>query len=191
MATIELAEAGDLTPEAAVANTQAALVFIGNTSQPFAADRRKALLQQLKSLVEDSDFSEAPPFLFETDFGKVAKERLYAGEALKKVSTSSGWARNSFFERSTPKEVLQAHGAGEVAINTAPKAPSEGGTLAPVSATAKPQPRRQGRAAVHQVTPLVHPVATVSTIPVLCTQESKSVINYQLNHLDMSITRSP
>ena len=65
VSTLELAESGDLTPEAAIANTQAALVLLGNASQHFATERRKVLLQQLnpklKALVEDSDFSDAPP----------------------------------------------------------------------------------------------------------------------------------
>ena len=172
-----MAEAGDLTPEAAVANTQAALVFIGNTSQHFAADRRKALLQQLnpklKSLVEDSDFSEAPPFLFGTDFGKVAKERLDATEVLKKVSTSSGWAGKVFSKGPPLKKYSKHMGLGRWPSIRPPKLPAR--EVLPHQF--QPQPRRQGRAAVHQVTPLVHPVATVSTIPVLCTQESKSVIN--------------
>ncbi len=108
-ATLEMAEAGELTPEAAVANTQAALVLLGNASQQFAADCRKTLLQQLnpklKSLVEDSDFSDAPPFLFGADFGKVAKERLDAAAALKKVSTGAGWATGKqFFRKSHPRK---------------------------------------------------------------------------------------
>lgn len=62
--TLELAESGDLTREAAIANTQTALVLLGNASQHFAAEQRKTLLQQLnlklKRLVEDSDLSRRP-----------------------------------------------------------------------------------------------------------------------------------
>ena len=108
VSTLELAEGGDLTPEAAIANTQAALVLLGNASQHFATERRKVLLQQLnpklKALVEDSDFSDAPPLLFGTNFGKVAKDRLDAAEALKKASTSSGWSGKQFFRKSHPRK---------------------------------------------------------------------------------------
>ena len=75
---LELAEAGELTPEAAVQNTQAALLFVNNASLQFSAERRKMLLQQLnpklKNLMEDSDFSAAPPMLFGSEFGKMAKK---------------------------------------------------------------------------------------------------------------------
>ena len=112
VATLEMAGAGELTPEAAIANTQTALVLLGNASQHFVAERRKTLLQQLnpklKNLVEDTDFSEAPPFLFGAGFGKVAKEKLDAAKALKKVSTGGA---KQFFEGATPQKVLQAHGA--------------------------------------------------------------------------------
>ena len=40
---------------------------------------------QLKQLVEDVDFKEAPPFLFGENFGKLAKERLEAAAALTKT----------------------------------------------------------------------------------------------------------
>ena len=40
---------------------------------------------QLKQLVKDADFKEAPPFLFGENFGTLAKERLEAAAALTKT----------------------------------------------------------------------------------------------------------
>ena len=66
-----------------------ALVLLGNASQQHLLQQRKAILQhfnpQLKSLVQDADFAEAPPYLFGTNFGKLAKERLEAAALIQKA----------------------------------------------------------------------------------------------------------
>lgn len=96
---LELAEAGELTPEAVVQNTQAALLFVNNASLQFSAERRKMLLQQLnpklKNLMEDSNFSVAPPMPFSSEFGKIPKEMLEASYALKNVASGSNHSQYS------------------------------------------------------------------------------------------------
>ena len=42
---------------------------------------------QLKGLVRDADIKEAAPILFADNFARLAKERLKAAVALKKLST--------------------------------------------------------------------------------------------------------
>lgn len=68
------------------------LLLLGNVSQQHSLQSRKAILQhinlQLKSLVQDADFAEAPPYLFGTNFGELAKERL---EAAALILGPSGW----------------------------------------------------------------------------------------------------
>ena len=165
----KLAEGGDLTPEAAIANTQTALVLLGNASQYFATEWRKVLLQQLnpklKALVEDSDFFDAPPLLFGTNFGKVAKDQL---DALKKASTSSGWSSKQFFGRATPEKGLRANGAGGVAAATAPRTPREGGTTMlapPQKGSTQQQPKDSSN--------------TCRLCKPYCTSKPKNVICYQ------------
>jgi len=90
---------------------QAALMFLGNASQHHAVQRRQAVLQQLnpqlKSLIKDEDFKDAPPYLFGEHFASVAKERLEAAAVLKKsVATGS----KQGFQRSHPQNYSQPWG---------------------------------------------------------------------------------
>ena len=72
---------------------QEALVYLGNASQHHTVHRRQAILQQLnpqlKPLVKDEDFVDAPPLLFGERFASVAKEHLEAAAVLKKLVCST------------------------------------------------------------------------------------------------------
>ena len=76
-------------PAEAIAAIQTSLQLMGNANQHNSIARRNTLLMQLnpqlKQLVEDVDFKEAPPFLFGENFGTLAKERLEAAAALTKT----------------------------------------------------------------------------------------------------------
>ena len=76
-------------PAEAIAAIQTSLQLMGNANQHNSIARRNALLMQLnpqlKQLVEDVDFKEAPPFLFGENFGTLAKERIEAAAALTKT----------------------------------------------------------------------------------------------------------
>ena len=76
-------------PAEAIPAIQTSLQLMGNANQHNSIARRNALLMQLnpqlKQLVEDVDFKEAPPFLFGENFGTLAKERLEAAAALTKT----------------------------------------------------------------------------------------------------------
>ena len=69
---------------------QLALRILGNTSTHFAQERRTRALGRLnpdlKSLVEDEDFSKAGPLLFGAGFEKKAKERSEAVKCLRRAT---------------------------------------------------------------------------------------------------------
>ena len=70
---------------------QLALCILGNASTQFSQERRpqfKAKNFDLKSLVEDEDFSKSAPFLFEPSFEKKAKERSEAVTCLRKAANA-------------------------------------------------------------------------------------------------------
>ena len=81
---------------------QEALYFLGNASQHHAVHRRQAILQQLnpqlKPLVKDEDFVEAPPFLFGENFSSVAKECLEAAAVLKKSVCTTNTKQQGFYK---------------------------------------------------------------------------------------------
>ena len=85
---LEKADEFVLPPEA-VNMIQTSLQLMGNGNYHHSSERRKILLQhlnpQLKQLVEESDFKEAPPILFGENFGSVAKQKIEAAAALKKT----------------------------------------------------------------------------------------------------------
>ena len=85
---LEKADDFVLPPEA-INMIQTSLQLMGNANYHHSSERRKILLQhlnpQLKQLVEESDFKEAPPMLFGENFGSVAKQRIEAAAALKKT----------------------------------------------------------------------------------------------------------
>ena len=94
---------------------QEALVFLGNASQHHAVHRRQAILQQLnpqlKPLVKDEDFVDAPPFLFGEHFASVAKERLEAAAVLKKSVCST---KQQGFHKSHPQKYAWGRGCARI-----------------------------------------------------------------------------
>ena len=88
VSVLERAEELNL-PTLAIGAIQTALQLMGNANQHNSIARRNALLMQLnpqlKQLVEDVDFKEAPPFLFGKNFGTLAKERIEVAAALTKT----------------------------------------------------------------------------------------------------------
>ena len=88
VSVLERAEELTLLAEA-IGAIQTSLQLMGNANQHNSIARRNALLiqlnPQLKQLVEDVDFKEAPPFLFGENFGTLAKERIEAAAALTKT----------------------------------------------------------------------------------------------------------
>ena len=79
-------------PELVQQCIQLALRIMGNTSAQFSQERRSKALARLnpdlKSLVEDEDFSKAAPFLFGSGFEKKAKERSEAVSCLRKAASA-------------------------------------------------------------------------------------------------------
>ena len=73
-------------PEVVLSAIQQALMFVGNASAHLNLERRSKALSHLnldlKSLVEDEEFSPAASYLFGPGFEKKAKERLEAVECL-------------------------------------------------------------------------------------------------------------
>ena len=76
-------------PAQAIGAIQTSLQLMGNANQHnFIAHSNALLIQlnpQMKQLVEDIDFKEAPPFLFGKNLGTSAKERIEAVAALTKT----------------------------------------------------------------------------------------------------------
>lgn len=66
---------------------------IRNALQQYTLQRQKMIIQhlnpQLKSLVQDAYFTEAPFYLFSANFGVLAKERLEAAALIQKTQTKS------------------------------------------------------------------------------------------------------
>ena len=89
----ELSNSDAPDPSLVTAAVQQSLMFLGNTAAHLSQERRtKALARlnpDLKSLVDDEDFSKAAPFLFGSGFEKKAKERAEALECLRKASNPS------------------------------------------------------------------------------------------------------
>ena len=86
--------------------------------------RHQAILQQLnpqlKSLIKDEEFADAPPYLFGECFASLAKECLEAALVLKKSASTSSTPKQGFRE-ATPKDMLGAMGVA-ADIGTARKA---------------------------------------------------------------------
>ena len=79
-------------PEVVLSAIQQPLMFLGNVSAHFNLERRSKALSRLnpdlKSLVEDEDFSQAAPYLFGPGFERKAKERSEVVECLPKASST-------------------------------------------------------------------------------------------------------
>lgn len=90
-AIVDKVDAGEIGDVDMIQGIRNALLLLGNASQQHSLQRRKAVLQhlnpQLKSLVQDADFTDAPPYLFGANFGELAKERLEAAALIKKTQS--------------------------------------------------------------------------------------------------------
>ena len=93
-------------------------MFLGNASQHHAVQCRQAILQQLnpqlKSLIKEDDFKDAPLYLFGEGFASVAKECLEAAAVLKK-SVAIGTKlvfQKSHPDGATPRITLNLGAAG-------------------------------------------------------------------------------
>ena len=99
-----------------------ALLLLGNACQQHSLQRKKAILQhlnpQLKSLVQDADFADAPPYLFGAKFGEFAKERLEAATLIQKAQV-----KPQIFRSTTPKSSIP--GAVGVAAGYSTEAPRQ------------------------------------------------------------------
>jgi len=85
--------------------------MLGNASQHHAVQCHQAVLQQLnpqlKSLIKDDDFKDAPPHLFGEHFASVAKGCLEAATVFKK-SVAAGLKQG--FQKSHPQNYSQSWG---------------------------------------------------------------------------------
>ena len=85
-----LVSTDDPDPDRVQQAIQLALRILGNASAQFSQERRSKALARLnpdlKSLVEDEDFSKLAPFLFGPGFEKKAKERSEAVTCLRKAA---------------------------------------------------------------------------------------------------------
>ena len=102
---LEKAEELDL-PKEVISAIQTALQLMGNANYHHSTARRQALMLQLnpklKQLFPDGDFRDAAPYLFGENFGRIAKERLEAAEALKKAISLDNRGQRGF-QRSHPQ----------------------------------------------------------------------------------------
>ena len=92
-AIVDKIDAGEVEEAEIIQGIRNALLLLGNASQQHSLQRRKTILQhlnpQLKSLVQDADFTEAPPYLFGANFGELAKDRLEAAALIQKAQTKT------------------------------------------------------------------------------------------------------
>ena len=102
-ACLEKAHEGQLTTQKAIPMIQSALVLMGDAAQHQATLRSKALLQhlnpQLQSLMKESDFKGAQPYLFGGRLcreGQVYKCKLEAAATLRKLVYPSSKEKSGF-----------------------------------------------------------------------------------------------
>lgn len=76
-----------------------ALLLLGNVSRQHSLQQQKMILQhlnpQLKSLVQDACFTKAPLYLFDANFGELAKEQLEATALIQKTQIKSTAPNNT------------------------------------------------------------------------------------------------
>ena len=115
MAAIQDIEDSKVETAEIVKALQTVLLFLGNGSQHHVVQRCQAILQQLnpqlKSLIKDEDFADAPPYLFGECFASLAKEHLEAALVLKKSVSTSSTAKQGF-QRGHPQGYIWGRGGG-------------------------------------------------------------------------------
>ena len=106
-------------PTEAIAAIQTSLQLIGNANQHNSIARRNAVLTQLnpqlKQLLGDADYKDAPPMLFGDNFGSLAKERLKAAAALTKTLGTD--KNRQGFHKSHPQKYRSHRGGGHYSSN--------------------------------------------------------------------------
>ena len=99
-----------------------ALQLLGNANYHHSTTRRQALLLQLnpklKQLASDADFKDSALYLFGENFGTLAKERLEAAEALKKLPLTKDTIR-VFREATLRKTQAEGVAASSAAMQEA------------------------------------------------------------------------
>ena len=124
-AMLELHQAGNLTPEAAVEAATQSLKFLGNAHSNISSERRKKvatnLNKDLRPLVEEPErFSKAAPYLFGRDFEKSAREHVESVRSLRKLNArSASYRQGQFFRQG------RSHQAARGAAPTAEAAEAE------------------------------------------------------------------
>ena len=108
-------------PAEAIAAVQTSLQLMGNANLHNSATRRNVVLTQLnpqlKQLLGDNDYKDAPPMLFGENFGSLARERIEAAAALTKIlALQTGIGR--VFTRATLKNIEAAGVADTTAAVT-------------------------------------------------------------------------
>ena len=128
-AIVDRSDADKILDGEIIQGIRSAQLLLGNASKQHSLQQRKAILQhlnpQLKSMVQDADFAEAPPYLFGTNFGELTKERLEAAALIQKTAQKAlqNFQKLCIISRSaTPRN--SAPGAVGVAVRP-PEAPAE------------------------------------------------------------------
>ena len=108
----------DFTLKEAIPMIRSAIVLLGDAVQHQSSLRRTELMKylnpQLQSLIKDSDFKGAQPFLFGEDFGEKAKAKLEAAAALKKtIGPPANRSTQSGFRPSHPHKSDWGHQGGK------------------------------------------------------------------------------
>ena len=62
------------------------------------------LIPHMKSLVQDADFTKAPPYLFGANFRELAKEWLEKAALIQKTQTKP--SQVTLFKSATPKDTI-------------------------------------------------------------------------------------
>ena len=110
MAAIQDIEDGKVGTTEIVKALQTVLLFLRNASQHHTLQHHQAILQkpnpQLKSLIKDEDFADAPPYLFGECFASLAEERLEAALEISLYFKNS----KAGFSEATPKICLELWG---------------------------------------------------------------------------------
>ena len=72
-AIVDKIDGGEILEAEIIQGVRNTILLLGNASQQHSLQQRKIILQhlnpQLKSLVQDADFADAPPYFFGANFG--------------------------------------------------------------------------------------------------------------------------
>ena len=86
-AIVDKSDTAEISDGEIIQGIRNAILLLGNASQQHSLQTiLQHLNPKLKSLVQDADFAKAPPYLFGTNFGELAKERLEAAALIQKAA---------------------------------------------------------------------------------------------------------